>query len=363
MPYPNKTRTKDKYPWIGQVRVNGVRTRKLFTNKRTAKQWEEEEKGRLLAGPQVQTRSISLIEWATKYLEFSQQKFVKETFEEKRFAFKLLFQDVDPGTLVEEFKPIMALNHLSEQDKNRSGNGANKSRKNLRAAWQWGIRYLDMPNANPFGMVFKFAEDRHERRVPTLEEFWAVFNATNDQQDKLMLLMYLQTGARRDELFRLTWRDVDFAGKRVRLFWRKNAAGQWESAWLPIKDELVAMLRDHQKVTGLLRLVFLNMWENKDRQKWVPFEYRNKWLPTLCRRAKVEPFGLHGVRHLTASLLAAAGLPLVEIQHMLRHKSISTTQRYIHSLSKENRGVLEALPGTEPGSKSPSKAHPEAAAI
>jgi integrase len=213
-----------------------------------------------------------------------------------------------------------------------------------------------MPFANPFATVFKFAEDRHDRRVPIMDEFWAVYGVAESYQDKLMLLTYLQTAARRDELFRLKWRDIDFEEKRIRLHWRKNAIGQWESAWLPIKEELIDMLRIHQKETGLLIFVFLNKNESADPQQWIPYLKRQHWLPTLCERAQVTPFGLHGIRHLTASLLAEANVPLVEIQKMLRHKSINTTQRYIHSLSKGNRRVLSALPDLVPGIKSPAKA-------
>ena len=50
-----------------------------------------------------------------------------------------------------------------------------------------------------------------------------------------MLYCYLQTGARRDEIFRLVWSDVDFFGKRIRLSWRKNKVGEWRS--LRILDE------------------------------------------------------------------------------------------------------------------------------
>jgi integrase len=65
-------------------------------------------------------------------------------------------------------------------------------------------------------------QQRFESYVPTLEDFWTVFHFLNDDQDKLMLYCYLQTGARRDELFRLTWADVDFFRKRIRLSWRKT---------------------------------------------------------------------------------------------------------------------------------------------
>lgn len=95
-------------------------------------------------------------------------------------------------------------------------------------------------------------------------------------------------------------------------------------------------------ITGLLGNVF--MWQTHDRQ-WLPYQYRQHWMKKLCKRAGVEPFGFHGIRHLFASILASKNVPLVEIQKMLRHGSIQTTARYIHSLQKEgSREAIEALP-------------------
>ena len=52
----------------------------------------------------------------------------------------------------------------------------------------------------------------------------------------------------------------------------------------------------------------------------------------LCKRAKVPAFGFHAIRHLSASILARAGVPLPTIQMILRHKSSHTTARYLHSI-------------------------------
>jgi integrase len=79
------------------------------------------------------------------------------------------------------------------------------------------------------------------------------------------------------------------------------------------------------------------------------------WLGRLCKKAGVKPFGFHGMRHLFASILAAQNVPFVEIQYMLRHTSLATTQRCIHRLKKENREVLAALPGLTDSEKSTSK--------
>ena len=59
-------------------------------------------------------------------------------------------------------------------------------------------------------------------------------------------------------------------------------------------------------------------------------------------KAKVKPFGFHGIRHLTASILYQKGYTLSIIQTILRHASPNTTARYIHSLGlEETRGALE----------------------
>jgi integrase len=92
-------------------------------------------------------------------------------------------------------------------------------------------------------------------------------------------------------------------------------------------------------------------------QKWVPYQYRQHRLKQLCAKAEVKPFGFHGIRHLFASILASENVPLVEIQYMLRHTSLATTQRYIHRLKKENREVLAALPGLSDSEKSTSEVH------
>jgi len=51
-----------------------------------------------------------------------------------------------------------------------------------------------------------------------------------------------------------------------------------------------------------------------------------------CIKAGVKPFGFHGIRHLSATMMYQNGVPLAVIQSVLRHKSPSTTERYLKSL-------------------------------
>jgi integrase len=266
---------------------------------------------------------LKLIDWASKYIEYSETRFTYKTFKEKRSIFKRFFKNVDPTLTVNRLKPVDVLNYLRIQVKNRSGYAANKDRKNLLAAWNWGIKYLDLPSPNPC-LVERFPENRHTRYVPPEKDFWKVYE-TAEGEDKVMLLGYLHLAARRSELFRLRWEDVDFGSCRVRIGTRKRLGGHLEYEWLPMTDELFGVLFAHRQRAK-------SQWVFADRGADKPFTVRQHFMKKLCEKASVKPFGFHAVRHLTASILAQADVPMVTIQRILRHKNLMTTERYIRGL-------------------------------
>lgn len=54
-----------------------------------------------------------------------------------------------------------------------------------------------------------------------------------------------------------------------------------------------------------------------------------------CRRAGIEDFHPHDLRHTCASWLVMSGVPLYEVRDILGHASITQTERYSH-LAHEN---------------------------
>lgn len=86
--------------------------------------------------------------------------------------------------------------------------------------------------------------------------------------------------------------------------------------------------------------------ERSVRKSGKGFTKRNHLMKYLCGLAKVKPFGFHGIRHLSGSVaIYGDGVSLLDIQQLLRHRSLTTTQRYVHRLRKDNKayGVLEAV--------------------
>jgi len=289
-----------------------------------------------------------LFDWAQAYLSFCKNKYVPKVYKEKQTVFRLFFKEVDPYMPTEKLTPAMVLGYIQKQQTKRSGNAANKDRKNLVAAWNWGMKYFTpkLPSPNPC-LVEKMSEKRHPRYVPPLKDFLKVLSCVDDFQDKIMLLVFFHLAARRGEVFRLKVSDLDFTHNRIRLFTRKRKNGDLEPDWLPMTLELRDGLEqwlDMRPIDSEYVFICLDQYRFCRDHYGEPFQYRLKLMKRLCEKAKVKPFGFHAIRHMTATWLFDQGYSLGIIQALLRHSSPSTTERYLKKIGLENiRKPLEEL--------------------
>ena len=302
MPY--KRKQKGLTRWVGQIMRGGKKHRRIFMTKAEAIAWEvqmRDEQGlppKRLSPETESDSSISLAQWAEEYLVFS-EKFSHKTFVEKQTLFKAFFKKVNPTMLAEELTAKHVLGYLQQQFDARGGNAANKDRKNLLAAWNWGVGYLDFPEKSPC-KVDRFPEKRSPRYIPPQDDFWTVYEVA-EGQDQLMLLAFLHLAARRMEVFNLRWEDVDFQNRRVRLWTSKRLGGTKEYDWVAMTNELSrALFKHRQKVRG--------EWAFPNPQTGEPYVARQHWMKELCGIAGVKKFGVHAIRHLSASILDASGI-------------------------------------------------------
>ena len=334
--------------WVAQVRKDGKRKERVFQTKKEALAWESGIKRKSVEDWNEKTNTVCLGDWIQKYLDYAKSRFAQKTYKEKCSIFRRFFQHIDPVTSVSELKAAHVMEYIMAQKEKRSGYAANKDRKNLVAAWNWGMKYMNpiLPGPNPC-LVEKMAEIRSPRYVPPEEDFWKIYEIV-EGQEKVMLLTFLHLAARRGEVFRITWDDVDFVNNRIRLWTRKRKDGAYEFDWLPMTAELRASFRwwwenrpikDHTNVFLCLDdTEFSREYYGKTFQKRQHFMYR------ICEKAGVKPFGFHAIRHLTASTLFKLGYEVAVIQTVLRHKSPSTTERYLRSIGLERvRSALEQL--------------------
>lgn len=292
-----------------------------------------------------ETSTVCLIDWATRYLHYAKTRFSPKTYQEKGSVFRRFFKQVDPSQPVDDLSAGQVLDCIQVEATKRTGYAANKDRKNLVAAWNWGIKYMGLPSPNPC-LVDRMPEERQPRYIPPEEDFWRVYDAA-EGQDKVMLLTFLHLGARRGEVFRLSWSDVDFGSTRIRLWTRKRKGANLEYDWLPMTQELREALMwwwENRPIKDN-PYIFLCLEKTPFCQEYYgqPFRYRLQFMRRLCDRAGVKRFGFHAIRHLSASILYNLGYEPAVMQTILRHKNPSTTDRYLKSLGLE--GTRQALEG------------------
>lgn len=206
----------------------------------------------------------------------------------------------------------------------------------LSHAFSVAVREWGWTEDNPVLKVKKPTEPRGRVRFLSDEEREALLNACRESSNPwlcLAVVVALSTGMRKGELMGLTWRDVDLQAGRIVLHDTKNG----ERRVVPLAGPALAMLKDHAKVRRLdTDLLF------PGQRKDTPIDLRSPWEAAL-KRAGIEDFRWHDLRHSTASYLAMNGASLTEIAEVLGHKTLAMVKRYAHLSEAHTASVVERM--------------------
>lgn len=68
-----------------------------------------------------------------------------------------------------------------------------------------------------------------------------------------------------------------------------------------------------------------------------------KGFESACKRAGIENFYIHDLRHTCAAWLVSAGVPLTEVRDLLGHFTVIVTERYAHLAPENVRAAVARL--------------------
>jgi integrase len=335
MPYFEKKQKR----YRGVVRYKGERYTATFPTKREAIEWENEKRGELKARAAKNTPAVILLmDFCLGFLDHA-QRFSKKTYKEKRRLCERILERWETDTKVNDISPAMINEFLLDQAQLRSANASNKDRKNLLAQWNWGMRIIGL-KSNPVAATDPLPHDVAPQDVYVEDEVLSLLLAAK-RKDQLILLLFVETAGRRNEIFTLTVQDVNMEKRLVRLWTRKTKDGSREGEWLPISKRVVDELKwwfdsRPQKIQK-------SVWLFPNPKTGKPYVDPRKWLSRLCERAEVRNLGFHAFRRYVASILDDKHkASRKSIQKLLRHKKESTTEKYlyqIHSDLKDMAGM------------------------
>jgi integrase len=196
---------------------------------------------------------------------------------------------------------------------------------------------------NPFLGTEKQPHDRLPQYTPPLEDILKVLMAAN-RKERVFLDCYLQTGARRSEIYRWTWTDdINLEKREYRLGTRKNRTGSMEYEWFPMTDDLYDSSSWWWKNRPIKSSLYVFTDDQIGPHYGKPYKERRHFMAGLCKRAGVKQFGFHALRRFVASVLADSGKSSNAIRRILRHKNIRTTELYIQNINNDLKDTLDAL--------------------
>ena len=321
-----------------QVYRDGVRVagKAGFLTKKEALAWLVEAERQPLQ-PVTGTDFLTL---ATAYLEDMEARKQHNTFQSKRTALKRLLAFMGGSFSLQQLTQIKIGAFLRAQWEARGAKAVNRDIVEFKVLFNWAIK-KGYCTENPFRIQEKFPEVSYVRRVPTLAEIVAVKAvASREQLDFIEIILH--TGARLSEVCALNWQDVDFHNNTITLWTRKRQAGNLEPGALPMSRYLRGVL-EARKQRPDAHPVFV--FYGREGKQFTKNSVR-LWLPSLCEAAQVSPhFTAHALRHWFATMLkdSRRANPF-QIQNALRHKNLSTTEKYLHELTID-RSIADILDG------------------
>jgi len=175
---------------------------------------------------------------------------------------------------------------------------------------------------NPCKGVPLMEENNKMERYLSVEEAQRLYEAVCKSENtmlKFIVPMLILTGARKRELLDARWEDFDL-GRRA---WRIPISKSGKARHVPLSDGALALLATMPRNMDC-KWAFANPETGKP---YVSIFYA--W-NTARKSIGLSDVRMHDLRHSFASLLINSGRTLYEVQHILGHTQVKTTQRYAH---------------------------------
>jgi len=246
-----------------------------------------------------------------------------------------------------------AINQLSAADVReyinlRRSNGVtaatiNKEVGLLRAAINYANKEWDWGLPNP-ASGRKLRESAGRMRWITQAQAGLFIQSAASEPKAPHLVDFIQlglfSGMRKGEMLGLEWKRVDLGAGLIYL--EANDQKNGKAGSIPLNRNaravIVSRARFRAEFCPASPWVFCD--QASDRIRFI-----RRSFVTACKRAGIDDFHPHDLRHTCAAWLVQAGVPIREVAERLRHSDIQITMRYAHLTPENVRAAAAVLVG------------------
>ena len=335
---------KDGKGWRVVIRIkNHPTVCDHFERKEEAEDWASDTERKIKSGQYSPNRAkektvADLIDLYIKDVVIDHYKSAKDSARQLNYfrtAFgKYALVYITPELLLKERRKLSDM----PTRKNSKLNPATINRyfATLSGAFRFAYKNLRWIDENPCANLIKLKSKPKERRVLVEGEDIRLLQACLQSQSPYLyciVLMALTTGARKSEILNLTWDAIDFDNRIVHIKDSKNGQPRRIGVVESVIQELKKLYqsRDMKK-----SLVFAS------KTAFGKIDFKKAWYSAL-KRANIEDFVFHRLRHSFCSIGGGIGATGVQLRAQLGHSSSRMTDHYSHLDANATRFIGESI--------------------
>lgn len=331
----------------------GKRYGRYFDDLQSAKLWREEQIALEKIGLGGVSSDMTVDYWFNQWIDLQTGILKHTTIANYKWYYKSSIQPVIGQRRLSDVKSSDCSRVLKQMINSHATSSIKQTRAAMSAMFQYAVDDNRMLK-NPVGKTVKIpkgidALEKKERHLyVTEDEERKFFEAAKGSWLYNPCKLALETGLRVSEIIGLTWDEIDFEKGYINI----SHILQFDTnikRWKFTPPKTSNAIRSI-KMTNACREILLAAKEEL-KHKETPIDARWKELVflgtdsepkkntsyyggirTICKRAGVEPFSMHSLRHTFATQCVAAGILPKSLQCIMGHADISTTWNfYVHA--------------------------------
>ncbi len=338
------------------IRIKGYSIlRKTFKKKSDAQNWAEPIEQAMKKGIYIENTTVinandfrQNIVLMTDLITYFKENIAQERYsspEKYNVMFEWWIDKIGPvkvrelsASMLSSCKQILATEKIIKKKKEvvRGNNTINKYLMCLSAILTYAVKELELINTNPMSKIKLMQKPTGRTRFLSDVEIEKLKDICKEHSEILYLffLLLLKTGGRFNEVRHLKTKDIDYLNNKVYFIDTKNKTHRG----IHVDKNTLALIFEYTKNNNINDGYIFS-----SAKRGAELSDMKGIMEKAIKKAGIQDFHIHDIRHTTASILARNGASLLEIAEILGQKSLTVARRYSHLTIKHTEDLLSSI--------------------
>ncbi|WP_195238685.1 tyrosine-type recombinase/integrase [Romboutsia sp. 1001285H_161024_C4] len=185
-----------------------------------------------------------------------------------------------------------------------------------------------------------FVREKHFLKMEQVEEMKSRITELNNIVAETLVLLAINTAARRNALLNIKWSDIDFEEREIDVI-EKGPKEVTLYISIDIRDRLLKLKEYYKENNIESKYVFLSYYHGEFKQ--AGNSAISNWVRNAGKLIGIDNLTPHSLRRTAATLLYHNGVDLLTVSNILNHNSTQTTQIYLQANKKKLKNIKDSV--------------------